>query len=205
MRCPLLLFVFTAAALGLPSHPAQASPTPTPTPIPTPARGNPGDLWADIVLGQPSFSEIAPHKVTARRLFNPGGVVVDRSVRPNRVYVYDGGNSRVLGLAYLGHVESGPNAGAPCTADSDYGARCVIDEGRGADIVLGQPGFHTSACNGDSGFQGYPQRPRASATTLCSLPEDQISPLEGGSGANMAVDPAGNLYVPDFFNHRVLR
>lgn len=168
-------------------------------------RGQAGDLWADIVLGQPDFSEVVPHKVTARQLFSPGGVAVDRSVRPSRVYIYDGGNSRILGFDHLGRVENVPNAGAPCTSDSDYVARCVIEEGRGADIVLGQPSFDRGACNGDGGFQSYPQRPRASATTLCSMPEDQISLVEGGSFANLAVDPAGNLYVPDFFNHRVLR
>lgn len=191
--------------LGASQRRAWATPTPTPTPIPTPVRGQAGDLWADIVLGQPDFSEVVPHKVSSRRLFHPGGVLVDRSVRPNRVYVFDGGNSRVLGFAYIGHVQSGAHAGAPCTSDSDYGARCVVDEARGADIVLGQPSFNRGACNGDGGFQSYPQRPRASAATFCSMREDQISLTEGGSFANLAVDTAGNLYVPDFFNHRVLR
>ena len=37
------------------------------------------------------------------------------------------------------------------------------------------------------------------------MPEDQVSTLEGGSFANMAVDGGGNLYVPDWDNHRVLR
>src|SRR4051794_5817827 len=62
----------------------------------TPVRGKAGDGWADKVFGQPGFGQITPNQVTRRRLFNPGGVIVDRSVRPARVYVYDGGNSRVL-------------------------------------------------------------------------------------------------------------
>src|SRR4051812_19047898 len=77
----------------------------------TPVRGAAGDRWADVVLGQPGFGQITPNEVTARRLFNPGGVIVDRSVAPARLYVYDGGNSRVLGLSHLGHVASGPDAG----------------------------------------------------------------------------------------------
>lgn len=172
----------------------------------TPVRGKSGDLWADIVLGQPDFGQITPNQVTARRLFNPGGVIVDRSVRPARVYVYDGGNSRVLGLSHLGHVAGGPDAGKPCTSDSDApGSSCVIEQGRGADLVLGQPDFTHSGCNGDGNFQTYPVRAPASATTLCTMPEDQVSPLEGGSFAGMDVDPAnGDLYVPDFDNHRVL-
>jgi hypothetical protein len=169
-----------------------------------PVRGLAGDLWADVVVGKPDFGEITPNEVTARRLFNPGGVLVDRSVRPNRLYVFDGGNSRVLGLDHLGRVASGPDAGRPCTSDSDFGARCVIEEGRGADLVLGQPDFTRSACNGDGNFQTFPDRAAASAVTLCTMPVDQISPLEGGSFANMALDSGGNLYVPDFDNHRVL-
>jgi DNA-binding beta-propeller fold protein YncE len=187
--------LLTAAMLGLAGATAA-----------TPVRGTPGDRWADIVLGQPDFGQITPNQVTARRLFNPGGVIVDRSVRPARVYVYDGGNSRVLGLSHLGHIASGPDAGKPCTSDSDApGSSCVIDQGRGADLVFGQPDFTHSGCNGDGNFQTYPVRAPASASTLCSMPEDQVSPLEGGSFAEMAVDPvSGDLYVPDFDNHRVL-
>jgi hypothetical protein len=170
----------------------------------SPVRGQAGDLWADVVVGKPAFSEITPNEVTARRVFNPAGVIVDRSVRPNRLYIYDGGNSRVLGLHHLGRVESGLRAGSPCTSNSDFGARCVIEQGRGADLVIGQPDFTRSACNGDGNFQTFPIRGPASARSLCSMPVDQISPLEGGSGANMAVDGAGNLYVPDFDNHRVV-
>jgi DNA-binding beta-propeller fold protein YncE len=172
----------------------------------TSVRGVSGDRWADVVIGQPEFGQITPNEVTARRLFNPGGVIVDRSVRPARVYVYDGGNSRVLGLSHLGHVAGGSDAGAPCTSDSDApGSFCVIEQGRGADLVLGQPDFNHSGCNGDGNFQSYPLRAPASAATLCSMPVDQVSPLEGGSFANMAVDSVtGDLYVPDFDNARVL-
>ncbi len=149
-----------------------------------PVRGVAGDLWADTVLGQPRFGEMVPNEVTGNRVFNPGGVIIDRSVAPNRMYVYDGGNSRVLGLILT------PTASLV---------------GRRADLVIGQPGLDGyAACNGDGNYQRYPSRASASASTLCSMPEDQVSPREGGSFANMAVDSSGNLYVPDFDNHRVL-
>jgi sugar lactone lactonase YvrE len=171
-----------------------------------PVRGVAGDLWADVIIGKPDFGEDTVNQVTHARLFNPGGVTVDRSVRPNRVYAYDGSNSRVLGSRHLGICGAGSNAGQSCTANSDcVGSTCAIQEGIGADLVLGQPDFTSSACNGDSSYQHFPTRAPASATTLCSEPESQISVAEGFSFANMAVDSAGNLYVPDFDNNRVVR
>ncbi len=171
-----------------------------------PVRGVAGDLWADVIIGKPDFGEDTVNQVTHARLFNPGGVTVDRSVRPNRVYAYDGSNSRVLGSSHLGTCAAGTNAGQSCTANSDCaGSTCAIQEGIGADLVLGQPDFTLSACNGDSSYQHFPTRAPASATTLCSEPENQISVAEGFSFANMAVDSAGNLYVPDFDNNRLVR
>src|SRR5215213_5933387 len=61
-----------------------------------PVRGVAGDLWADVIIGQPSFGQITPNQVVANKVFNPGGVLVDRSVVPNQIYVYDAGNSRIL-------------------------------------------------------------------------------------------------------------
>lgn len=181
------------------------SPTLTVTPR-LPIRGTSGDLWADVIIGQPGFGDFTPNQVSANRVFNPGGVTVDLSVRPNRIYIYDGANSRVLGLTHLGSCRSGSNSGHACTANSDCPASsCAIQPARSADIVLGQPSFMTSACNGDSNFQSYPTRAPASASSLCGLMESQVSILEGGSFANMAVDSAGNLYVPDWDNHRVVR
>ena len=206
-------FTVDAAAVGIPTQVAvyasygSVTKTATLTVRPrAPVRGVSGDLWADVVLGKPDFSEIVPNEVTSRRLFNPGGVLVDRSVRPNRVYVYDSGNSRVLGLSHLGTCSGGTKAGKDCTANSDCpGSACMIKEGRGADIVIGQPSFDRAACNGDSGTQRYPVRAPASASTLCGIHDGQLSPMETVSYATMAVDGAGNLYVPDFENHRVLR
>lgn len=172
----VLLVALSAEKVG-----AAASFTTQLPQIADPVRGVPNDWWADIVLGKPDFTGLSPYDVTDNRVFNPGGVVIDRSVTPNRIYVYDGGNNRILGL-HVGNQSS-----------------------QHAELVLGQPGLDDySGCNGDSNFQHYPQRAVASAATLCTLPEYQISPREGGSFANMVVDSHGNLYVPDFYNNRVL-
>jgi hypothetical protein len=112
--------------------------------------------------------------------------VVDRSVSPGRAYVWDSGNSRILGLD-LGRCYAQPS---PCPAD----------------IVIGQPSAEDhGACNLDSSFQLYPWRAPASAATLCGVWEGTHTTLEDKSFANMEVDAAGHLYVPDSRNHRVLK
>ncbi len=167
-------------------------PTPTPTwaPAEFPARpavrGLAGDLWADVILGKPDFSQIVPKSVVPFKVFNPGGVVVDRSTDPGRAYVWDSGNSRILGID-LAKCYDGPS---PCSAE----------------IVLGQPSLYDrGACNRDSGVQGYPARATASAETLCGMPDFSLSPWEAHNFVTMAVDSRGALYVPDFSNNRVLK
>jgi hypothetical protein len=151
-------------------------------------RGVSGDLWADIIIGKPDFSEINPGTTVSYKLWLPHGVVIDRSSSPQKMYVYDAGNNRILGFNW-----------DKCLASTTNPANCS------ADIVIGQPNMSTSACNGDSGFQNYPDRAVATASTLCGLNESQLSIAEGGSGASMAVDSQGNLYVFDAFNNRVLK
>ena len=153
-----------------------------------------------------SSSEVVPGEVNQYRVFNPGGVIVDRSVRPNRIYVYDGGNSRVLGFSRIGYCAGGPDKGKPGTCDSDFPGFGIIPvQGIGADLVIGQPNFTCASPNRHGNFDTYPDMPPAGANTLATMPVDQISLTEGGSFANMAIDNKGNLYVPDFMNHRVLR
>lgn len=171
-----------------------------------PVHGVIGDWRADVILGQPDFTQITPNETTGNKLFLPGGLHVDRSTQPNRVYVYDSGNSRVLGFSSLGYAQGGPENGQPCTSDSDHpNSVCQIQPDRAADIVIGQPSAHASGCNGDSGYQWYPDVVMASAATLCGLREEQMSITEAGSGMTMATDDAGNLYLADIFNNRVLR
>ena len=163
-----------------------STPREAPFPPEPPTRGVAGDLWADVVIGKPDFTQIAPKSVVPFKLFNPGGVVVDRSTSPGRMYVWDGGNSRVLGIDL---------------------AECYAGEGPcSADVVIGQPsGYDHGGCNGDSSFQGFPIRPLARADTLCGIPEWSLSPWESHTFVTMAVDGSGALYVPDSHNNRVLK
>jgi sugar lactone lactonase YvrE len=92
---------------------------------------------------------------------NPQAVAIDRSVIPNRLYIADAGNHRVLGWHSIEALENGSSA----------------------DLVIGQEDFLSwqAQCN-NAGVSG---------STLC-VP------------AGIAVDGAGNLYVVDLGNSRVL-
>ena len=183
---PAVAIATDATACGA-ERPPPASPPPSAyLPPGMPVRGEPGDLWADIILGKPDFSEISPNQVVPNKVFNPGGVVVDRSVDPGRAYIWDSGNSRILGIDL---------------------AKCYAGEGPcSADVVLGQPsGYDHSACNGDGGFQNFPSRTLAGPDTLCGMPDTALSPSEEHTYVTMAVNDDGDLFVPDSHNNRILR
>jgi len=122
------------------------------------------DTNADRVLGQVDFLHVLANFPDHRSLDNPTGVAIDTSTTPNRLYVADSFNSRVLGWKDV----------------------TAFSNGSPADLVIGQPEFLSTACNGVSGVGGNP-----SAGSLC-FP------------TGVAVDAGGNLYVSDKGNHRVL-
>lgn len=169
------------------------------------SHGRPGDWVSDVVLGHVNFNQAGPNQVVPYKVFNPGGVVVDRNRRPNTVYVYDGGNSRILVYTSLGTCTN--DASKTCTTNSDCPtSTCTPTINKPADFFIGQPsGIGYSACNQDSNMQNYPYRSPATASTMCTMPEALNSLSEGGSFASMAVDSQHNFYVTDFYNNRVLK
>jgi len=60
-------------------------------------RGQTGDLWADIIVGQKDFSEISSYATVPNKLDTYGGAVIDRSSSPQRLYAYDARHHRILG------------------------------------------------------------------------------------------------------------
>jgi hypothetical protein len=195
------------------------------------ASGNPGDTVADAVLGQvnvpaQNFSFNTTNFIDGAGLNLQdqtfGTVAIDTSVTPNRVYVADTANSRVLGWsnisaftthaaanivvgqpnAYMvGCNNGGISASSLCNpdgvaVDETTGSLYVADTsnhrvlfysspfttGTVADDVFGQYGsFNTNYCNGFG----------LNENTLCNP-------------SGVAVDSAGNLYVADDSNNRVL-
>ena len=91
----------------------------------TPSIAMQGDTIADRELGQLDFAHNGVNLIDAKGISTPQDVAIDSSVSPNRLYVSDYGNSRVLGYKNLATYVSG-------------GA---------ADLVIGQPDFLSSACD----------------------------------------------------------
>jgi sugar lactone lactonase YvrE len=160
-----------------------------------------GSISPRTVFGKPNFKQITVNDVVPYRAFQPQGVVVDRSATPNRVYVFDSGNQRILGFKSLGTCST---SGATCTRDGECpsGQTCnVIYPTRSADVVIGQPDGGATTCNGDDTSSQPP-----TASTLCTEPYPRsVSLLESGDPQSMAVDSAGNLYITDKWNHRILK
>jgi sugar lactone lactonase YvrE len=117
-----------------------------------------GNTTANRVLGQEDFTHNGANIANAQGLNAPAAVAIDKSVTPNRIYVADSANNRVLGWS---------NAAS-------------FINGQPADLEIGQPDFLSVACLRKAGPQ-----------TLCHP-------------TGVAVDSAGNLYVADKGNNRVL-
>src|SRR5579862_2089956 len=91
----------------------------------TPSIAMQGDTIADIVLGQPNFADNPQNFINGRGLSGPAAVAIDTSIVPNRLYVADSANNRVLG----------------------YKDVTTLMNGGVADLVIGQPNFNSNGCN----------------------------------------------------------
>ena len=133
-----------------------------------PLSTDPPDTIADLALGQLTLTQNGVNAAKPNSLYWPAAVALDFSVSPNRLYVADTNNSRVLGWSSVPSF----TVGAP------------------ANLVIGQSDFSSAGCNQnlvDAAGNSLP-----AADTLC-FP------------AGVAVDAAGDLWVADSANFRVLQ
>ncbi|MCZ2154655.1 MAG: hypothetical protein LC114_12270 [Bryobacterales bacterium] len=91
---------------------------------------------AEAVLGQVAMNGGAPNLTEGREVSYPGGIAVDYSTNPPRVYVADTPNNRVLGFRDVRRLRAGEKA----------------------DLVLGQPDAVATVTNYPSGQIEQPTR-----------------------------------------------
>lgn len=172
--------------------------------VPATYYGNAVNVYG--ILGQKNAGSATRNRVNGATQEHAPGVVVDRSSAPNKVYVVDSGNSRILGFNGIGSCSN--NSSTSCTIDSDCGAgnSCSVPtstiNSKQADIVIGQPDLTSGACNGDNNL-GWNKNPSASSLCLLAYPWGNNT-AEQWQANNIDVDTQGNLYVSDPFNNRVL-
>jgi len=136
---------------------------------------------ANRVLGQLDFPYGATNLIEGREVFvngagfAGGAIVVDKNSSPPHLYIADTLNNRILGFKDARSVGGDARAGA-----------------QKADLVIGQPTFYTNLAN-------YSPNNILSSDSQTPNSTGMFHPV------GIFVDAAGNLYVADSGNGRILR
>ena len=179
-----------------------------------------------------TLDSVSPNYVEGKELFNPSAVALDNSTSPPAVYVADTSNNRVLGWRYSTQLANGAPAdivlgqrdkfstlnqgpGGLVTGVSlptglavdKAGNVYVADSGNNRVLRFPQPFRQATDAKvpdlvlGQSGFSSNTPDPTGVTSTALYLNTASGFPPHIG----MALDSAGNLFVCDSGNNRVLR
>lgn len=177
-----------------------------------------GNQLADHVIGQLDLTRGTENFLDGQCFWGPRSLAVDRSVEPNRLYVSDYANHRVLGYASVRDL--GPDT-QPALV---IGQRDAFSKefGAGRDGLCMPTAVTVDRAGGlfvadrENNRILYFERPFETdviADRVFGQPDyDTSGPNTGGVSARslnrpegLAIDDAGHLYVADTRNHRVLR
>ncbi len=142
------------------------------------------DVAISKYLGTTRQEEIMLNRIVPYAGAHIGGIHVDTSRTPARLYIFDSANNRILGYRQWSPATL-PNGPFPP-----------------ADIVIGQPAMWDAGTANSDNTRFLPPR----ADTLALLPFPYVSSTaEAPRSGMMATDAAGNFYLVDLCNNRVLK
>jgi sugar lactone lactonase YvrE len=183
----------------------------------------PIDTVGDVFLGQAASNYNAPNLLDGRGLDTPDGIALDTSVSPPRVYVVDTLNSRVLAWANATSFTNGAPADRILGQSNAFRNTCnasgvtavslcnprAIEVDASGNLYVADTGNHR-VLEFDSPFTTDLSADRVYGqggsffTNSCNLGASSPSASSLCTPAGVSVDSAGNLYVSDQSNNRVL-
>lgn len=186
-----IMSVFLGVLFWLVAPPTSSRPPISPV---SPLPQTPIDYYGKSIdvfrlFGQQKISETGRNFVDGNGVYHAAGVLVDPTSPAGRLYIYvvDTGNNRILGFNFT----------------CPDGSTCQMDGSKPADIVLGHADSFSASCNEDNNL-GFNKSPTASSLCLLGYPLANNT-AETWMRVNIDIDGQGNLYVPDFWNNRVLK